>query len=181
MSCDSQHCAESRLLVQPNAKACGSEKSIIQKHNTQFSALGRNFYICQTVGLCACARPSVRCPLCLAGTVRLVPPLGRHVAVPRALLAAPVASTSTSTAARCLCRRRAVLIQPDPPPLMAALLPRGRLGVGGGGVQCRGARAEPRSTARGWRSAAGCRRHRLPQQRDRRRYVAYIDERNAHT
>lgn len=75
-------------------------------------------------GLCACA---ILCPLplCLPSTVRLAPLSGRHVAVPRALLAAPVASTSTatSTATRYLGRRRAVLIKPDPPPIMEALLP----------------------------------------------------------
>ena len=56
-----------------------------------------------------------------------------------------------------------------------ALLPRRGLGVGGGGVQCGGARAEPWPAARGRRSAAVCRRHHLPQQRDRRRYVARRD------
>ena len=118
-------------------------------------------------------------PLYLPSTVRLAPPSGRYVAVPRALLAAPFASTSTATATatttRYLSRRRAVLIQPDPPPLMEALLPRRRLGVGGGGVQCGGARAEPWPAARGRRSAAVCRRHRLPEQRYRRRYVARRD------
>ena len=53
-----------------------------------------------------------------------------------------------------------------------ALLPGGRLGVGGGGLQCGGARAEPWPAARGRRSAAVCRRHCLPEQRYRRRYVA---------
>ena len=56
-----------------------------------------------------------------------------------------------------------------------ALLPRGRLGVGGGGLQCGGARAEPWPAARGRRSAAVCRRHCLPEQRYRCRYVARRD------
>ena len=48
--------------------------------------------------------------------------------------------------------------------------------MGGGGLQCGGARAEPWPTARGRRSAAVCRRHCLPEQRYRRRYVTRIDE-----
>ena len=56
-----------------------------------------------------------------------------------------------------------------------ALLPRGRLGVGGGGLQCGGARAEPWPAARGRRSVAVCRRHCLPEQRYRSRYVTRRD------
>ena len=47
--------------------------------------------------------------------------------------------------------------------------------MGGGGVQCGGARAEPWPTARGRRSATVCRRCRLPEQRYRCRYVARRD------
>jgi hypothetical protein len=42
-------------------------------------------------------------------------------------------------------------------------------------VQCGGARAEPRSAAGGWRSAAVCGRHHLPHQRDECRYVTRRD------
>jgi hypothetical protein len=42
-------------------------------------------------------------------------------------------------------------------------------------VQCGGARAEPRSAAGGWRSAAVCGRHHLPHQRDECRYVTCGD------
>ena len=47
--------------------------------------------------------------------------------------------------------------------------------MGGGGVQCGGALAEPWPTARGRRSATVCCRHRLPEQRYRRRYVTRRD------
>jgi hypothetical protein len=52
-----------------------------------------------------------------------------------------------------------------------ALLPRRRLGVGGGGMQCGGACVEPRPATGGRRSVTVGRRKYLPHQRDKRRYV----------
>jgi hypothetical protein len=116
------------------------------------------------------ARSYDRCPVS-RGSVCIAPPSARHDVVPRALLAAAVATPSAAPDPRRYCRRRSVLGHPDPPLVVEALLPRGRVGVGGGGVQCRSARVEPRPAAGGRRHAAvRCRRH-LPHQRTERRYV----------
>jgi hypothetical protein len=152
-------------------------KGCIVAINYQLNKLRRNFQVCVCV-----FRVRMRGPLSAAGpesrgslSVRSVPLSGRHGAIPCALLAAPVATPSAASVPCHLCRRRALLGQPDPSPPVEALLPRRGLGVGGGRVQCGGAHAEPRSAARGRRSAAVFGRHHLSHQCDTCRYVACRD------